>query len=535
MKQKLPIILSISVILLGILFFGGLLVTRVKKDYSVEVGENISAEVFRQYTWDKGKFEWVEIPDTTTVGTVQGKVYVFPIAYDVTLHIIDTKKPIVSVQKVDGYYKCEVSPEQFILSIEDSSDCEVNFKEVPNNEQYGLQEVHLVVKDSAGNETEVTSQLYIMNLKEQVTINLGEELPEASEFLAQAGSEISYITDISKIDKNQMGVHEISFLVDGREASSWLQIADIEAPTMVVNDTIGWKSKSLDVSVFVTSVTDNSENIQVRYETEPDWELVGEQEVTIIAEDESGNSVKQKAMLTLQKDEKAPVVTVTDIDIKVGGTVSYKKAVSYYDNVDAKEELKLSIDRSKVKLNEVGTYEVTYTVTDSSENSASVTGRVKVVKDTPAWEDEDKIHEKAQKVLDSILKDGMTNREKAKAIYKWLKSHIGYINHSEKGNYMRGAYEGLFKSQGDCFVYAATAKELLTQAGIQNIDIVKLTTNPSHYWNLVYIDDGWYHFDSTPRKDKSEFFLLTNAELEEYSSTHGNTHKFDASLYPEIK
>ena len=294
MKQKLPIILSISVILLGILFFGGLLVTRVKKDYSVEVGENISVEVFRQYTWDKGKFEWVEIPDTTMVGTIQGKVYVFPITYDVTLHIIDTKKPIVSVQKVDGYYKCEVSPEQFILSIEDSSDCEVNFKEVPNNEQYGLQEVHLVVKDSAGNETEVTSQLYIMNLKEQVTINLGEELPEASEFLAQAGSEISYITDINKIDKNQIGNYEISFLVDGREASSWLKIADMEAPTMMVNDMIGWKSKSLDVSVFVTSVIDNSENIQVRYETEPDWELVGEQEVTIIAEDESGRSPVQR-------------------------------------------------------------------------------------------------------------------------------------------------------------------------------------------------------------------------------------------------
>ena len=129
----------------------------------------------------------------------------------------------------------------------------------------------------------------------------------------------------------------------------------------------------------------------------------------------------------------------------------------------------------------------------------------------------------------------MTDREKAKAIYAWIKNNIGYISHSEKGNYTRGAYEGLFKYQGDCFVYAATAKELLTLAGIQNIDIVKATKNPSHYWNLVYIEDGWYHFDSTPRKDKSEFFLLTDAELEAYSSTHKNTHIFDRSLYPEIQ
>ena len=100
---------------------------------------------------------------------------------------------------------------------------------------------------------------------------------------------------------------------------------------------------------------------------------------------------------------------------------------------------------------------------------------------------------------------------------------------------MRGAYEGLLKKEGDCFVYAATAKELLTIAGIPNIDIVKSTKNPSHYWNLVYIEDGWYHFDTTPRKDKSEFFLLTDAELEDYSSKHRNTHCFDRSLYPEIK
>ena len=197
--------------------------------------------------------------------------------------------------------------------------------------------------------------------------------------------------------------------------------------------------------------------------------------------------------------------------------------------------MKFSIERSGVNLKEVGSYEVTYTVTDCSGNSTSVVGKINVLAEAPKWEDEDAIHAKAREILDSILEEGMTDREKAKAIYKWTKNHIGYISHSEKGNYMRGAYEGLFKKEGDCFVYAATAKELLTLAGIQNIDIVKATKNPSHYWNLVYIEDGWYHFDATPRKDKSEFFLLTDAELEAYSSSHKNTHIFDRSLYPEIK
>ena len=92
-----------------------------------------------------------------------------------------------------------------------------------------------------------------------------------------------------------------------------------------------------------------------------------------------------------------------------------------------------------------------------------------------------------------------------------------------------------FCRKGDCFVFAATAKELLTLAGIPNIDVVRLTTNPSHYWNLVYIDEGWYHFDCTPRKDKSEFLLLTDAELETYSTANENTHAYDKTLYPEVE
>ena len=237
----------------------------------------------------------------------------------------------------------------------------------------------------------------------------------------------------------------------------------------------------------------------------------------------------------IKKDEKAPVVSATDIDVAVGGTVSYKKAVYYYDDIDTQEEMKLEIERSSVNLKEVGVYEVTYTVTDCSGNATSVTKKVNVMEEEPKWADEAVIHEKAQKILDSILKEGMTDREKVKAIYEWVRYNVRYNDHSEKGNYMRGAYEGLFKYTGDCFVFAATTKELLTLAEVPNIDVVKSRTNPSHYWSLVYIEDGWYHLDCTPRKDGSKFFLITDAELEAYSSTHNDTHIFDRSLYPEIE
>lgn len=556
-KLITSLIISIACLLLVIVSFCVLLFSRVKKEVTIELGQTVSAEELKRFSWDKGSFVWVEQPDVSSYGEKQGKLQVFPITYKVTIFVTDEMAavspkptepvledktaPVVTVKNVsvyaEDYINGSVLPEHFIETIEEESPYEIEVLSKPGDGEFGTKKYSFVVKDSFENSTNVEAEITIYNLKKSVNSELGFTLPEATAFLYSPTEEATFVTDISSVNVMMEGTHEITLLVDGQEIVSTLHIKDTMAPKLVLTTAETWLNKPLEATKFIdyNETTDNSDAFDTVYAVEPDWSVEGEQKVSITAVDASGNSITEEATLVIKKDTKAPVVTVTDIDIKVGGTVSYKKAVSYYDDIDSKDEMKLSIERSGVNLKEVGTYEVTYTVIDCSGNSTSVVGKINVLNESPKWEDEDAIHEKAQGILDSILKDGMTDREKAKAIYKWIKNNIGYISHSEKGNYTRGAYEGLFKYQGDCFVYASTAKELLTLAGIQNIDIVKATTNPSHYWNLVYIEDGWYHFDSTPRKDKSEFFLLTDAELEAYSSTHKNTHIFDRSLYPKIQ
>ena len=107
-------------------------------------------------------------------------------------------------------------------------------------------------------------------------------------------------------------------------------------------------------------------------------------------------------------------------------------------------------------------------------------------------------------------------------------------------NFMEYHQDRFTDHSGNCFTYAAMAKFLLTRAGIENIDIVKVvpegsTDIPTHFWNLVNIGDGWYHYDVTPRKDGSTFFYITDAKLHEYSDKHNYTHRYDESLYPEIQ
>jgi transglutaminase/protease-like cytokinesis protein 3 len=127
----------------------------------------------------------------------------------------------------------------------------------------------------------------------------------------------------------------------------------------------------------------------------------------------------------------------------------------------------------------------------------------------------------------------MSKKEKAKAIYKWTKSNISYIDYSDKSDWVKAAIQGFNKGKGDCFNYFATAQALLNRAGIQNQGIVK--SNGHHYWSLINIDNAWYHFDTTPRKGDNNFyslFMLTDVQVEAYSKAHKDSHVWDKTKYP---
>jgi transglutaminase-like putative cysteine protease len=190
------------------------------------------------------------------------------------------------------------------------------------------------------------------------------------------------------------------------------------------------------------------------------------------------------------------------------------------------------VDADAVNTSALGTYPVTYTATDASGNSSSVTVNLTVRERVYDINEVDAI---ADSVLARITNDQMTLYDKALAIFNYTKGHISYINSSDKGNWVKAAYEGLVDGRGDCYVYASTAKELLTRAGITNMDIERIPSgNSMHYWNLVDIGTGWYHFDTTPRTDHPVIFMWTDAQIREYSNSHNNSHNYDPANYPQI-
>ena len=137
----------------------------------------------------------------------------------------------------------------------------------------------------------------------------------------------------------------------------------------------------------------------------------------------------------------------------------------------------------------------------------------------------------ADQILSQITTAEMSKRQKANAIYDWVRGHMKYVNHSEKGDWVKAAYDGLRKKKGDCYTYYAVSLALLTRADIESIEVVR--TDGHHWWNLINCGDGWYHFDTTPRaKNNRKFFMWTDAQLDAYNQISGGTHTRDKSLYP---
>lgn len=137
----------------------------------------------------------------------------------------------------------------------------------------------------------------------------------------------------------------------------------------------------------------------------------------------------------------------------------------------------------------------------------------------------------ADQILAGMINNSMTESQKASAIYRWVRANMTYTAAGTVGDWPQAAYEGLRRRRGNCYTFYATSLELLSRAGIPSIEVIRSRDN-DHWWNLVYVDGAWYHFDTTPRRMGGDFCLLTTAQLMAYSDAHGGSHMFDQSWYP---
>lgn len=517
-----------------ILLFSGLLVggcfyidSLTYKVCYAEAGVEVQArEFFKNPTPDAVFAENSPEFDIHAPGEYKVRVRSGLFTHECTLFIRDTIPPRAQVNPVELDYGQICRAEDFVSDIQDATTVSVVFEQAPDFGQWGEQTVSLLLSDRGDNVIRLETTLFITPVLAELTRDVGAAPPTADDF-TMAGNEKRLLT--TEIDMAKPSRQAVSIEVDGVVYDSILNIVDTVPPVVEVRNLNGFTNTPVSPEDFLVSAQDITA-VTAAFAEEPDITAAGTREVSLIFTDESGNETRKTAMLTLAEDTEPPVITgARDITYVVGTTISYKKNVTVTDNSGA--ELPLNVDNSQVNLETEGVYPVTYSAVDHAGNTATVTVNVTVIAMTY---DVNEVYGYADQVLASIFTEGMTQLEKLRAIYDYVKGNVGYISHSDKGDWVKAAYEGLVKKQGDCYVYACTTKVLLDRAGITNMDIEKIPAKTMHYWNLVDIGEGWHHLDTTPRKDHPVIFYWTEAEMMDYSAKHGNSHNYDHELYPEV-
>lgn len=478
--NKKLLIGAAAVLLVAVLALLLLWPANIVSELKVEAGrESISANEFRKE--DKG-IDAQFVSDLTAVdlktpGTYPVKVQYKSKTYDCTVLVEDTTAPVAQVHNVSVYSGQALKPEDFVSAITDVTEVTVSWKPEPDLTAEAQTLMTIVLTDAAGNSTEYEAVL-------SVFVDNGEpQLTGVEAIFTYIGTEPDYLAGVSAMDDRDV---------------------------------------ALEIRVDSSKV---------------DLNTVGTYDIAYSVTDAAGNTTTVPATVTVTDDNTAPTVQgVHDISLYIGSGVSYRSGVVVTDDKDPAP--KLEVDSSKVDLSNPGTYPLVYTARDITGNTTRVEVTVTVAEKPTTYVEEEAINAKADELLKKIVTENMTDEAKVKAIYAYVRSHYTYSGHSDKTDWLQGAYVMMDEGEGDCFNYYAITKLLLERCGIPNIDVRKVRNFPEdsdHYWSLVSIDGGktYYHLDTTPRVgDGDDFCLVTDAFLDAYSAANKNCHNRDKSLYP---
>lgn len=148
------------------------------------------------------------------------------------------------------------------------------------------------------------------------------------------------------------------------------------------------------------------------------------------------------------------------------------------------------------------------------------------------WEIEKRqkqLYKEATEIVSSIIKDDMTQEEKAEAIYLWLEEHCVYA--SKEWEYLKeqefqkderwaefedanNAYGAIVKGEALCVGYASAYQLLCYMADIKAITVNGfLNGNIPHAWNMIYLDGNWYQIDCSSNRNTTGIpFYLYGAD-----------------------
>ena len=451
-----------------------------------------------------------------------------------SLILSDTTAPTGRTHNFNLLSGTTLTPENFVTGINDASEVTLSYKTAPDYDSLAPQTVVVTAEDAHGNTAEFSASLQIWNISSALTAECGTTLDALRDTLftemRAAGADLPTFDRSFDPSKFAPGTYDVRLHGKYSTPTVTLTMVDTTPPKITAAPITAYVGHTLTPDKFVTEIIDATE-VKLSFKEAPDTSKAGTVSVTVIAEDAGGNKVEASTSATIIADTAPPAIYgVKTIYAQQNGTVSYRSGVSAYDNADGNVSVK--IDASRVDVTKIGKYTVIYTATDKAGNTATQSAVVYVTGANQA-----SVNLYADEILAVITTPGMTDRQKASAIYTWCVGHLRYSTATAHlmDKFIEAAYSGFTTHIGNCYTYYAVASALLTRAGIENMEIQRDNPYAPHYWNLVKIDGNWYHLDTCPKwkSHPIKTFLLTDWQVKQYSLYElEGYYSFDESLYP---
>ncbi|HHY64324.1 MAG TPA: hypothetical protein GX501_04695, partial [Clostridiaceae bacterium] len=135
-------------------------------------------------------------------------------------------------------------------------------------------------------------------INKHVVLEAGTGYPDAVLFLKNKAKNARFVTDISTINMNEPGTHDLVIESGGFRYDVRLEIVDTTAPVAETVDIDLYESRIVDPAEFVANISDATD-VTVSYLKAPDYNRTGSQEVIVLLEDTSGNRTEYKANLRI--------------------------------------------------------------------------------------------------------------------------------------------------------------------------------------------------------------------------------------------
>lgn len=145
-----------------------------------------------------------------------------------------------------------------------------------------------------------------------------------------------------------------------------------------------------------------------------------------------------------------------------------------------------------------------------------------------------------QEMIASINKKSLSDVEKVRAVNDYIVATTAYTDQTNASPH--SAYTVLAEHGGVCQGYALLAHTMLQKLGIETKYIVGYVGQQGHAWNLVKLDNQWYHLDTTwndPVPDRKgsiryQYFLVDDRTMakdhtwiaEDYPKATGTTYNY---------